>query len=94
MIVKGNVSILDYVSGGKNNSGFVVELRSFDANNKLVSPAKVKFQRLFIGQTVLDAMDFSKDVSPPDAAVSSRVCVRFTEASGQALISWLGVYPG
>jgi hypothetical protein len=39
-------------------------------------------------------MDFAKDVSPPDAAVSSRVCARFSEASGKALLSMLAVYPG
>lgn len=94
VIVKGNLSLQDFKNGDKKNSAFIVEMRSFGADGKLVSPTKVRFQRLFIAQTVLDWMDFSKEVTPPDAAVASRICIHFADSTGQASFDWLGVYPG
>lgn len=94
VIVKGNVAVEDFRAGEKKNSAFVVELRSFGEDGKLVSPAKVKFQRLYAVQTVLDWNEFSKEIVPPAAAVASRVCFHFADSSGSASLDWLGVYPG
>ncbi len=94
LIVKGRVSVSDYQSSGKKNSAFVVELRNFDADGKLVTKANVRFQRLFTAQTVLEWFDFAKDVIPPEEAVSSRLCVRFVESMGVANVDWLAVSGG
>ena len=94
LIVKGRVSVSDYQSNGKKNSAFVVELRNFDAEGKLVTKANVRFQRLFTAQTVLEWFDFAKDVIPPEDAVASRLCVRFVESTGVAKVDWLSVTGG
>ena len=94
LIVKGRVSLSDYQSSGKKNSAFVVELRNFDAEGKLVTKANVRFQRLFTAQTVLEWFDFAKDVIPPEEAAASRLCVRFVESTGVAKVDWLTVTGG
>lgn len=94
LLVHGRVAVDDYKSNGKKNSGFLVELRSFDASDHLVGTQQVRFQRLFVAQTVVPWFEFSKGVEAPDAAVISRVCARFTEATGKATIDWLSVNNG
>lgn len=95
LIVRGRVQVTGIVlDPAKSNSAFIVEVRNYSADGKLLQTQSVRFQRVFVVETLVDWFEFSKDVKPPAETAFSRLCARFVEASGEAAVDWLSVSPG
>ena len=95
LIVRGRAQVTGIVlDPAKSNSAFIIEVRNYSADGKLLQTQSVRFQRVFVVETLVDWFEFSKDVKPPTETAFSRLCARFVEASGEAALDWLSVSPG
>ncbi len=78
-------------SDARGWTGFVTELRAWDAAGALVSPAGAQYTTLDTAKAAGDWREVTAPFTPPAGAATGRICVRFVEATGVAAVDWVAV---
>lgn len=94
MKAKARVKLASVKADGRPHTGFVTEVRTFDAGNMLVSPAGSQYTTLATLKTPGDWVDVGGPFSAPAGATTAKLCFRFVESTGSAEIDWAEAGPG
>lgn len=94
MTAKARVRIADVKADGRPHTGFVTEVRSFDAGNALVSPAGSQYTTLATLKAAGDWVEVGGPFGAPAGATTGKLCFRFVESTGSAEIDWAEAGPG
>lgn len=91
MQARGRVRARDVKSDARAWTGFVVELRAYDAGGTLVPAATMQYMPLSTVKAPGDWAEFAQPFVPPAGAANGKLCARFAEATGKADVDWLAV---
>jgi hypothetical protein len=94
MKVRAHVRLGSVTADARPHTGFVAEVRTFDAGNMLVSPAGSQYTTLATLKAPGDWVDVGGPFAPPPGAATGKLCFRFVESTGSAEIDWAEAGPG
>jgi hypothetical protein len=91
MVGRARVKVREVESDARPWTGFVVEVRTYDLVGGLVSPGGGPFTLLRALKEPADWQDVAVAFAPPAEATTAKLCLRFVEATGDALVDWAAV---
>ncbi len=94
MKAKARVKLGAVTADGRPHTGFVAEVRTFDAGNMLVSPMGSQYTTLATLKAPADWVEIGGPFSAPPNATTGKLCFRFVESTGTAEIDWAEAGPG
>lgn len=93
-IGEGRVKVSALTTDTRTWTGFVSEVRTYNAGGALISPPGTSYTSLDVVKAPGDWHEFATPFSAPAGATLGRLCFRFVESTGAADIDWAGVKPG
>lgn len=91
MVLRGRLKVRTIETDTREWTGFVAEMRGYDIVGGLVAAGPSPFTLLHAFKTAGDWQDFDAVYAPPVSAVTGKLCFRFVESTGDALIDEAGV---
>lgn len=91
MLAKGTLKLESVTADDRPWTGFVVEVRTYDLVGGLISPAGTPFTPVVTLRAPGDWATFAHPFAPPADAVTGKLCFRFVEATGVALLDDVAV---
>lgn len=92
MVARARVRVDAIETDARSWTGFVMEMRTFDAIGALLPPGTGNpYTTLRAWKAVGDFEEVEVAFGPPDGAVSGKLCFRFVESTGEAGIDWAEV---
>lgn len=86
MVARGRVNVLSVTPDGRPWTGFVAEVRTYDLVGGLASPVGSPFTPVTTLREATGWLSFEQPFAPPAEAVTGKLCFRFVESTGEALI--------
>jgi hypothetical protein len=90
-VLRARVKIEQVKADARAWTGFVTEVRTWDAAGALVSPPGAQYTTLDTARTAGDWREIEVSFAAPARAVEGRACVRFVESTGNAAVDWMAV---
>ncbi|MSP55673.1 MAG: hypothetical protein EXR69_08745 [Myxococcales bacterium] len=95
---QGGLRVRSVTADTRAFTGLSAEVRAYDQENVLVSPAEGAFVPLQVWKFPTPGPSgtpelgrFGKEITVPTGAVTAKICLRFAEATGGVDVDWLGV---
>lgn len=86
MVARGRLHVLAVTPDARPWTGFVAEVRTYDLVGGLASPTGAPFTQVATFREPGGWMTFEQPFAPPADAVTGKLCFRFVEATGEALL--------
>lgn len=91
LVIRGRVKVRGIATDEREWTGFVAEMRGYDIVGGLVAAGPTAFTLLHAFKAAGDWEAFDAVYTPPVSAVTGKVCFRFVESTGDALVDEAGV---
>jgi hypothetical protein len=92
--VNAHVRVPEVKTDARVWTGFVAEVRTYDATGKLVSPQGMQYVPVATLKAPGDWQDIGASFAAPAGATSGKFCFRFVESTGSAEVDWAEAGPG
>lgn len=88
MRAKGRYRVLSVETEPGVKTGFMAELRTYDLVGRLASAGRVAYTNVVTAIAPTEWTEFERPITPPEGAVTGKLCFRFAKSTGTAEIDW------
>ncbi len=88
MRARGRFRVLSVETEPGVKTGFMAELRTYDLVGRLASAGRVAYTNVVTAIAPTEWTEFERPITPPEGAVTGKLCFRFAKATGVAEVDW------